>query len=155
MPVIIPSELLLSPVRQIHPEFVPKPGYILREDFEVEWNGNSIRIPEGFGYNGASIPMAMFQLIGTPFNPRYMEAACVHDWLYYTHLIESRTEADRLFRTMLLEGGVNRTIANNLFQAVFVFGRLYWNNRRKDQKYLQWLRAQLQANSKKPAEYGL
>ena len=155
MPVTIHSDLILQPVRFIHTEYKRKPGYLLLSDFCVEWNDKLVTVPAGFGYNGASIPKALFQIMGTPFNPRYMEASCVHDWLYYTHLLKRRTEADRLFRSMLLESGVNKTIANNLFQAVYVFGGMFWKNRNNDLHYIQWLRDSLQVSGKKPADYGL
>jgi len=66
-----------------------------------------LEIPAGFTFNGASIPRPLWSLIGTPFQPEYLEAACYHDWICenaqrYTH----RTAGDEVFLQLLTDAGV-------------------------------------------------
>lgn len=39
-----------------------------------------VRIPAGFTFDGATIPKVFWLIIGTPFDPRFQLAACIHDW---------------------------------------------------------------------------
>jgi hypothetical protein len=59
--------------------------------------GREIVIPEGFEFNGNSIPRPWW-VISTP--AEYLEAGCIHDWLYLTKEV-SRWEADRVYKEAL------------------------------------------------------
>ena len=39
-----------------------------------------VTVPAGYSTDGASIPRLMWSLVGSPFDPRFVAAAVVHDW---------------------------------------------------------------------------
>lgn len=66
-----------------------------------------LEVPAGYEFDGASIPRALWSLIGSPFEPDYLKAACFHDWICehavrYTH----RTAGDEVFLQLLTDAGV-------------------------------------------------
>ena len=89
------TPLLLSPI--LKPDSAK-----LSEAYEVAADvmravGNvTIRVPKFFQYDGSSLPMPAWPVIGTPFSPRLMGASVFHDWLYHTHQVGKQT-ADGLF----------------------------------------------------------
>lgn len=58
---------------------------IVDEELRVEPLGNFpgvqyvVTIPQGFTFDGATIPRVCWLLIGAPFEPDFQLAACVHD----------------------------------------------------------------------------
>ena len=69
-----------------------------------------VSIPSGYPFDGASIPRVCWSLIGSPFEPDLMLAACVHDW-YCEHSAEcyqSRVIGDAVFFYLLTKAGVAR-----------------------------------------------
>lgn len=67
-------------------------------------------IPRGYIFDGASIPRVLWSLIGSPFEPALMKAACVHDW-YCEHTADcyqSRVIGDAVFFYLLTKAGVAR-----------------------------------------------
>ena len=80
-------------------------------------------IPAYFVSDGASIPRSCWSLLGaTPFDPRLIKAAGVHDYLLATGLGDKET-ADKLFYALLLKAGVDKTTASLMYEAVDRFGR--------------------------------
>lgn len=145
--------LLLSPLTSTQFNKLPS-AYMLREDVTVRCRGHVVRVPAAFAYDGASIPRAFWPVVGSPFQPRFMRAALVHDWLHHTHQT-SRREADLIFYELLLEDGVSPDTARTMYYAVSVAGGLYWPNDSADQQYLAAIADQLRASGKIPARYGL
>ncbi|MBQ4880254.1 DUF1353 domain-containing protein [Pseudoalteromonas luteoviolacea] len=145
--------LNIKPVLNSHSNKL-KNAYELVEDFSYEINGNVRWVPRFFQYDGASIPIAAYYLVGTPFNPRYMQAALVHDWLYHTHEV-SRSDADNLFYVMLCESGVRTSTALIIKFAVDKFGASYWRNNDDDLAYKQELEDRIRADGRSPSVYGL
>ena len=84
----------------------------------------NITIPAGFTTDGASIP-DWLQNIFDPFEPDYLTAAVIHDYLYYTKQV-SRKEADKIFLEVMLEMGTSFWKAHIFYLAVRVFGRAYY-----------------------------
>lgn len=41
----------------------------------------SVHIPEGYRTDGATIPKVFYSTIGTPFSPKFLRAAIVHDFM--------------------------------------------------------------------------
>lgn len=79
---------------------------ISRIDSCLHW----VRIPPGYRFDGASIPRLLWSLIGSPFDPDLMTAACVHDW-YCDHsgeCYQSRVIGDAVFFYLLTKAGVAR-----------------------------------------------
>ncbi|WAK04591.1 DUF1353 domain-containing protein [Methylobacter sp. YRD-M1] len=129
-------------------------AYEIYEDVEEEVDGIQVKVPKLFQYDGASIPALGWQLIGTPFNPRFMRAAVFHDWLYHTHQF-NRNSADELFYKILIRSGVNKTKAILMREAVENFGGWYWENDSDDLKYIQRLAKAIQDSGRDPADYGI
>jgi hypothetical protein len=78
----------------------------------------------GFRTDGASIPRMLWALLGSPFDPRLVEAATYHDAAYRVGM--HRGDADELFRLLLLANGVTPARARLLWFGVRVFGWRYW-----------------------------
>ncbi|MCO6057266.1 DUF1353 domain-containing protein [Pseudomonas sp. MOB-449] len=129
-------------------------AYEITVDIEVIYDDESIWVPKFFQYDGASIPSAAWQIIGTPFNPRFMVAAVFHDWLYHTHQIE-RDSADELLYELLLESGVKKTKATIIREAVKGFGGWYWDNDRDDISYIRRLANKISSDGRMPSKYGI
>lgn len=81
-------------------------------------------VPAGFVTDMASIPRAMWSVIGHPAD-KYAPAAVLHDWLYTSHLV-SRAQADELFREAMAVLGVGRVRRSVMWAAVRVFGGRRW-----------------------------
>lgn len=67
-------------------------------------------IPQGYHFDGASIPSMLWPLIGSPFEPDLMLAACIHDW-YCEHTMldyQSRVIGDAVFFYLLQRAGIPR-----------------------------------------------
>jgi len=82
-------------------------------------------VPSGFRTNGASIPRALWPFLGSPFDPRLIAAAVLHDHAYQFG-VPARREADDDFALALREAGVGTHRASLLFLGVRLFGWLYW-----------------------------
>lgn len=52
----------------------------------------TITVPEGFIFDGASIPKFGWLILGPPFEPEFIIPACVHDWICEN----ANTYADRM-----------------------------------------------------------
>ncbi len=79
----------------------------------------------GFEFDGASIPYVAQWLTYSPFHPRVMRAAVVHDWHYREHEI-NRLNADMLFHSDLRRAGCKPWKARLMYWAVRLFGRGAW-----------------------------
>ena len=99
----------------------------LLEDLTCLWNGHIYVIKAGFVTDGASIPRAMWRIVGHPWG-HYMPAAVLHDAFYASHLV-SREEADEALRDLMLAIGVPKWKAIAMYQAVKMFGGFAWNNK--------------------------
>jgi Protein of unknown function (DUF1353) len=102
-----------------------------------------IWVPEGFIYDGASIPSYFWDAVYTPFTPKVMRGALVHDWLYYTHHVQkepvSRKIADDIFKKALVEDGIESLKATMIYLAVRFWGRFHWENTLENKITLQKL----------------
>ena len=87
-------------------------------------------IPIAFMTDFASIPRLFRTLIASPATGKHRYAAVVHDYLYKKQEI-TRSQSDSTFLTLMLNDGVNRFLAYNMYYAVKVFGWIQWN-RKKD-----------------------
>ena len=115
----------------LEPSVRPDPAigyYRLANDYAVTVVGVEIIIPEGFIFDGASIPSAFWISFYTPYHPMVLKAGLVHDYIYRTH-ITSKEEADRVFLAILAEKGVSRWKRVLMWMAVKCFGARAWRNR--------------------------
>lgn len=89
-----------------------------------------IDIPADYSFDGATIPRCLWSLIGSPFDPQYMLAACVHDWYceHTSQCYESRAIGDGVFFRLLAKAGVPKWKRSLMFLGVrlnswFFYGR--------------------------------
>lgn len=94
------------------------------EEVTVLIDGESITIPAGFEFDGASIPR-MFWRVEQPIDGRYITAFCVHDYLYSTHQV-SRKNADKILYSLLREAEMGWWKAKAIYRAVRIFGGSHW-----------------------------
>jgi hypothetical protein len=81
----------------------------------------TITIYPSFDYDGASIPRALWSVIGCPMGELYSRAACLHDALYASRIFDRKT-CDKLFHEAMLSDGVSRSLAKQMYLAVRAFG---------------------------------
>jgi hypothetical protein len=88
------------------------------EDFVfTDPKGKAWGAPKGYdGLNGASIPQALWTLIGSPYTGDYRRAAIVHD--YACDNGADRKEADKMFYHACRAGGCSRGQAVLLYVGV-------------------------------------
>jgi hypothetical protein len=111
------------------PQLEPMPGsnglWILTEDWQCVIDGWNYYIAKGFITDGASIPAAFWILVGHPFDPDYVCAALLHDFLWrQCKTWSERTFANSLFRKVLAsQGTASRWDRFSLTTGVW-FGKL-------------------------------
>jgi hypothetical protein len=127
-------------------------NFKLAQDYSYTWNESGkecrITVKKGFIYDGASIPSWLwgFPLMLFPTHPRIVAGATIHDVCYsssghinayqygsYEEKIDGKWEkvdrfvskslADKLFRQINSEAGMDRTRLEATYQAVKNFGR--------------------------------
>lgn len=103
-------------------ENVPDRRMVLLADFyfidpkHTEW-----RVPNGYErLDGASIPRALWSLVGSPYTGDYRRASIVHDWAVdEAHGDENkRRAADRMFYHACRAGGCSQAEATLLYLGV-------------------------------------
>jgi len=98
------------------------------------FRGLRLFVPDGFCWDGASIPRVLWRLYGHPLTNKYQAAAVVHDWLYKIKgeydwgYSMTRKEVDQLFYHMLRADGVGFIKARMLYRGVRAGG---WMSFRK------------------------
>jgi len=98
---------------------------MLEEPVEYYENGKTVTVKAGFCFDGASIPQAVWSMIGHPMTPKFIPAALLHDALYASHAMP-RDEADAIFRDLLNQSGVGYLKRAAMARAVQAFGRFAW-----------------------------
>ena len=83
----------------------------------------------GFEWDGASIPNWAWNIVGTPYEPRFMAASALHDDMYRKTL--PRKHADLYFYWILLNSGVKQTIAEKMYYAVRIGGKIPYKKYKK------------------------
>ena len=147
------ADLILEPVVKPDPNKL-EVAYEVVADIETSSGPTVIKVPKFFQFDGASIPSAAWQIIGTPFNPRFMTASVFHDWIYHTHQV-TKDDADELFYKRLLVDGVNKAKAWLMREAVETFGGGYWENDTSDLAYIKRLAKHIRADGRDPKDYGI
>lgn len=93
-----------------------------------------ITVPQGFTFNGNSIPKAFRFFLG---QYDYLQASCVHDYLYNTksdYLNVSRKEADIIYRDYLVELGYSKYKAYVCYGFVRIFGKMKFKAKPKKKR---------------------
>jgi hypothetical protein len=103
-------------------EDVPDRRMALLADFcFTDPKGMEWRAPKGYeGLDGASIPRALWNLVGSPYTGDYRRASIVHDWAVDEAQgdDEKRRAADRMFYHACRAGGCDRAEATLLYLGV-------------------------------------
>jgi len=111
----------------------------LSKEFTVEDTRNGLKwvVPAGYETDGASFPPGFDRLYGGKFNPKYIEAAVVHDW--YCHFAKERDgnppahnrtqkQVHGIFRDILKEEGVKGFfgwwVRGSMYNAVVIWNRV-------------------------------
>jgi len=111
-------------IRQPITQIVGKRRAILLQPYHQA----GITVPEGFVYDGASIPSVFWSVIRlSPFG-RILGAATIHDWLYANAgRIEegyySKSKADIIFYNLMRESDISWIQCKLAHWAVSLFGR--------------------------------
>lgn len=99
----------------------------------VAKDGSVFVVPLGFVTDGASIPRALWSLIGDPLDT-YAEAAVLHDYLYRTGCV-TKEHADDLLLEAMETLDVGWLTRHTIWLGVYWFGGMAWNeNRNNDTK---------------------
>ncbi len=85
-----------------------------------EWVTPYGTVPKGFRGNGASVPKG-FRWFAKPLGD-LLYASIFHDY-YYRQAIRTKKYADKSFRKIALDFGVNKFKANVAYIAVKLFGK--------------------------------
>lgn len=110
-------------------EFYNADGHPLYEttaviDFVLE-SGSVVRVPQGFLWDGASIPKSVQWLIGKPMG-RYALSALLHDWLYASRILgdtkAGRRAADKIFNRTLAQQNISSWRRIAMYRAVRLGG---------------------------------
>ena len=88
-----------------------------------------LEVPADYTFDGASIPRLLWSLIGSPFEPDYLKAACFHDW-QCEHAVRytQRTIGDEVFLQLLTDAGVPYWRRAIMFVGVRIYS---WTQRRR------------------------
>jgi len=111
---------------------VPAKGmFRLVDDYTIRSKGFEVCVPALFRFDGASIPPFGWRATYTPFHPRVLAPACVHDWLYCNHQT-TREDADSIFYDLLLRNGADKEKARIMWKAVSAAGGPHWAHSKRD-----------------------
>ena len=124
--------------------------YELVQRYTYEWKLYDkplqyLKVPEGFIYDGASVPRWLWSISGIRPDGLNRAASLLHDYLYsrkgilpkMSHMkytdkwvpadhVWDRKEADRLFCRLLREAGVSKVKRLIAYGAVRIFGGSSW-----------------------------
>jgi len=94
-----------------------------------------VTLPEGYVFDGASIPRLVWSVIGHPFDPSFLVAAAVHDW-YCERATELkdyqlRVIGDAVFFALLRRAGVPWWKRSSMYVAVRSYGLWTFRDVRK------------------------
>ena len=108
---------------------------ILLEEYVYDINGYLIRVPKSFITDGASVPHSL-QWLYNPYG-KYINAAVIHDYLYsvYNNTGINRTLADKIFKHIMKETGVDGRTIRRFYNAVKYFGETSWKAKLQNEGY--------------------
>ncbi|MDD3593022.1 MAG: DUF1353 domain-containing protein [Candidatus Gastranaerophilales bacterium] len=125
------------PVIVVNPENKEKP-FILKNDIYYlssyfgDGQSYGIAVNKGYNWNGANIPRFLWRLVGSQYDPAFLPASMVHDWLCENKdfiIKDGAKISSDIFRDILILYGVNRLKACFMAGAVSAFQRISggWN----------------------------
>jgi Protein of unknown function (DUF1353)/Bacterial SH3 domain len=87
----------------------------------VDQQGRIWDVPAGTVTDGASIPSALWSLVGAPFSGKYRKAAVIHDHFVRTKY-RSWSDTHNVFHEAMIDSGVSKSKAMLMWAAVYRFG---------------------------------
>lgn len=103
-------------------EWVDDRQMVLMESFFYRDSGGEVwHVPENAEVDGASIPRALWSLVGSPFVGRYRQASVVHDY-HCRQKAKPAADVHRMFYEACLTAGVHPIKARLMHKAVSWFG---------------------------------
>lgn len=83
-----------------------------------------IVVNKGYTWNGANIPRFLWRIIGSQYNPEFLPASMVHDWLCENKdfIVQDGVKISTdIFKDILILYGVSKTKANIMAAAVYLY----------------------------------
>jgi Protein of unknown function (DUF1353) len=109
------GKLIWTPLPDgVHMELVDKFGF--RDKTQVEW-----MVPKGTRVDGASIPQALWSIVGSPFTGKYRDASVIHDYYCDTRRRPWR-DVHRVFYEAMIVSQVSEARAKLMYAAVYFAG---------------------------------
>lgn len=100
-----------------HPTNPDRDMKLLEDFWYIDPDGRKWSAPAGSIINGASIPIPLWSIVGSPYTDDYRNASVVHDVAYDDETIEHE-EADEMFYYACLAGGCSIEQAQQLYAGV-------------------------------------
>jgi len=118
-----------EPKIKVNPKDKNKPFELLNSiayTSNLYQNVNTYRIciNKGYNWNGANIPRFLWRIVGSQYNPEFLPASMVHDWLCENKdfLIEDGVKVSSdIFKDILIQYGVPKFKAWIMASAVRTF----------------------------------
>ncbi|MEO1175443.1 MAG: DUF1353 domain-containing protein, partial [Myxococcota bacterium] len=136
-------------------QVIDKETFVLLEDYTYRWSvvtadgqalAYELTVPEGFHFDGASVPSLLGSLFGLERSGPHLEAAMVHDWIYRHrgrlpaggNIFDlggttrpvlgpwTREKSDRLFLRMMGEAGYPADKRRLVYFTVRLYGAYAW-----------------------------
>lgn len=108
---------------------ISKKPYLNKKNinFIIEAEGEEYKLffPEGYTWDGASIPFGFRWLIGSKGDPKFLIPSMVHDKMCECHYLigNDRNLSSRVFKALLIACGVSKFKAQIMYLAVDNFQR--------------------------------
>ena len=97
--------------------------WILLSDLKFIKDGQTWITKKGDKTDGASIPRALWTLVGSPFTGLYVRAALIHDhYCQKEHRVRTWEETHLMFYDAMIAGGVDPISANTMYYGVYCCG---------------------------------
>jgi hypothetical protein len=109
------GKLIWTPLDDgVHMELVDKFGF--RDKGGVDW-----MVPKGTQVDGASIPQALWSIVGSPFTGKYRDASVIHDF-YCDVRKRPWQDVHRVFYEAMIVSKVSEARAKLMYAAVYFAG---------------------------------
>jgi hypothetical protein len=95
-------------------ELVDKFGF--RDETGLDW-----MVPKGTRVDGASIPQALWSIVGSPFTGKYRDASVIHDY-YCDARLRPWRDVHRVFYEAMIVSRVSDARAKVMYAAVYFAG---------------------------------
>lgn len=115
---------------------------ILTQPLVMSWKSEdgktmTLSVPAGFETDFASIPQAIRSML--PQLGRWTAPAVVHDWLYYTGMLNSQSASDDALNQLMKEANVRTFNRLAIYSGLKIGGWVAYGNHRKDgHSLLEW-----------------